>query len=83
MTNSRSSETAFFQGSPVKSEVIFARLLKDAQQKSKKLLPNIPQDEVRALLGEPDETAARTFGSATAHPWNGVVWMYRWHQYNG
>jgi len=54
-------------------------LLEDAQQKSKKLLPDMPQEEVRTLLGEPDETAATTFGSATAHPWNGVIWMYRWH----
>jgi hypothetical protein len=53
-------------------------LLSDAHEKSKKLMPEMTQEQVRALLGEPDETSAQTFGSSTTQPWNGVVWKYRW-----
>src|SRR2546425_4170776 len=52
--------------------------LKDAQEKTLKLMPGMTQDEVQALLGPPDETEASTFGSKTARPWSGIVWRYRW-----
>ena len=55
-------------------------LLKDARQKYIKLLPNMTQEEVRALLGEPDEAASGTFGSATANPWIGLMWIYEWRE---
>jgi hypothetical protein len=57
-------------------------LLKDARQKYMKLLPNMTQEEVRALLGEPDEAKSGTFGSATANPWIGVMWIYEWQNPN-
>jgi hypothetical protein len=53
-------------------------LLSDAQDKALKLQPGMTQDQVQALLGRPDETAARTYGSQTPRPWNGIEWTYRW-----
>jgi hypothetical protein len=52
--------------------------LKDAQDKAIKLEPGMSQAEVVLLLCKPDETSARTFGSDTSKPWNGVVWDYLW-----
>jgi hypothetical protein len=37
----------------------------------------MPQTDVTALLGQPDETSAGTYGTATAKPWNGIVWAYQ------
>jgi hypothetical protein len=36
------------------------------------------RDQVKALLGEPDQTSLGTYGSATPHPWQGLEWIYRW-----
>jgi hypothetical protein len=38
------------------------------------------QAQVKALLGEPDETSSRTYGSATPQPWTGLEWTYSWKQ---
>lgn len=52
--------------------------LQDAQDKALKLEPGLTQDEVTLLLCKPDETSARTFGTETPKPWNGIVWIYHW-----
>ncbi len=54
-------------------------LFEDARQKYRRPCKHDPE-EVRALLGEPDEAESGTFGSATANPWIGVMWMYEWQQ---
>lgn len=53
--------------------------LAEAQQKSLSLQPSLPQSRVRELLGDPDETSSRTYGSSTPNPWNGIEWVYKWH----
>lgn len=52
--------------------------MSDAQDRAVKLAIGMTQDQVLALLGRPDETAARTYGSATPNPWTGVEWTYSW-----
>ena len=41
------------------------------------LKTGMPSSDVEKLLGKPMFTNARTFGSATKKPWNGVSWNYR------
>ena len=53
--------------------------LSDATNRALKFVPGMPQDSVKELLGDPDETSAGTYGTSTAHPWQGVAWMYKWH----
>jgi hypothetical protein len=52
--------------------------LADAQDKAIKLEIGISREQVLALLGHPDETAIKTYGSKTPNPWTGEVWTYRW-----
>ena len=52
--------------------------LRDAQDKALKLEPGMTKEEIISLLGKPDETSAGTYGTQTAHPWNGITWYYRW-----
>ena len=52
--------------------------LRDAEDKSLKLMPGMTQDEVLVLLGKPDETSAGTYGTQTQTPWNGITWQYHW-----
>jgi hypothetical protein len=53
--------------------------LSDAQDRAVKLEIGMAQNQVQQILGSPDETSARTYGSNTAQPWAGVEWEYRWH----
>jgi hypothetical protein len=52
--------------------------LGDAHDKSLKLEPGMTQSQVVSLLCTPDETEARTFGSNTQNPWEGVMWTFHW-----
>jgi hypothetical protein len=54
--------------------------ISEAQKKALGLQPGMTEADVRALLGQPDETSSGTYGSATPHPWQGIEWTYRWHQ---
>jgi hypothetical protein len=52
--------------------------LSDAEDKALKLMPGMTQEVVQALLGNPDETSAGTYGKNTARPWQGIAWTYHW-----
>ena len=47
------------------------------RERALSLKTGMPSSDVEKLLGKPLFTNARTFGSATKKPWNGVSWNYR------
>jgi hypothetical protein len=47
-----------------------------------KLEPGTSRQKVQELLGPPDETSVRTYGTKTLDPWSGLEWHYIWrHPY--
>jgi hypothetical protein len=44
------------------------------------LFIGMPADDVRGILGNPDETSASTYGGDFGRPWPGVCWVYKWNQ---
>lgn len=77
-TNQPSSPTTVIDTDPLTATNRYGLSLGDAHDKSLKLAPGMTQDDVVSLLSKPDETSAHTFGSQTAKPWNGIMWIYHW-----
>ncbi|MGA2174852.1 MAG: hypothetical protein ABSH38_07710 [Verrucomicrobiota bacterium] len=55
--------------------------LEQAREAALRLWPGQTAENVRALLGRPDETSASVYGQATPAPWDGTAWTYRWERY--
>jgi len=49
---------------------------REFMERAKSLEVGMRREDVAALLGQPMKTSLETFGTATAKPWNGLMWKY-------
>jgi len=52
--------------------------VEQAQHASLLLAPGMTRKQVLEVLGEPTDAESTTAGSSTDHPWQALVWNYRW-----